>query len=462
MSGGGRLALGIDLATAGVRARLLDVDDGAVVAEVRSALPAPREVEGMKVQPAVYAQVVASLLDELAALRRAPRAGAVVRALSVTGTSGTLVPVDAAGVAIADAVMYDDTSTAGAEVALRSVSRGRPIAMLPRAAAILGRVPGAAGVASPADVVVSSLLGHAVPMDTSHALKGGIDPAAAHWDLDLLAHAGIDPAMMPDLTRPGVVLGTARTGPFAGAEIVSGMTDGCTSQIATGAVTSGSSVGVLGTTLVLKAVASHEQLDPTTGIYSHLSPDGAWWPGGASNVGGGALQNLVPDFPGWNADTDSALRAAWHRPSLPPVYPVPGQGERFPLPQADLRFQAPPGWDRADAIQRAALVLEGIAMVERWGLDLLGADRTGHVLSGGGSRSAAGNRLRASMLGSLVAVAETRDSAHGAAVLAATALTHEPLAHAAQRLARRADDVEPDGTLVAMLDDRYAAFRASL
>lgn len=71
--------------------------------------------------------------------------------------------------------------------------------------------------------------------------------------------------------------------------ILAGMTDGCAAQISAGALAEGHWNSVLGTTLVLKGVAHRLLRDPEGAVYSHRHPDEGWLPGGASNVGAGAL-----------------------------------------------------------------------------------------------------------------------------------------------------------------------------
>lgn len=454
------VAVGIDLATAGARAHALDVVSGAVLARVSAALPAP-VVEGpSRRQGPRYAEVAAGLLEELAA-RLGARAGDV-GAISVTGTSGTVVPVDSRGRPVGAAVLYNDGTTADAERALAADGIRRPAGMLARIAAVLGAAPAGVGAASTADVVAAALVGASVPMDTSHALKAAIDPAAGRWDDAALQAAGVDAARLPALVAPGAVLGEVGIGPFAGALVVAGMTDGCTSQIATGAVGVGDSVGVLGTTLVLKAGAAHEVLDTARGIYSHLAPDGVWLPGGASNVGAASLAAIVPAAAGRETEFD---RDAVELRGGAAAYPLPFRGERFPWRDATATAViVGRGWDDLTPVEAYRVVLEGVALVERWALEELAGVGVGshrHVLSGGASASALWNGIRASALGRSVQVAATRDSGFGAAVLAASVLRGEPLSAVAAQLAGPGTQVDPDPVLARELDRRYAELRAA-
>ncbi|UUT35050.1 FGGY-family carbohydrate kinase [Microbacterium elymi] len=242
------------------------------------------------------------------------------------------------------------------------------------------------------------------------------------------------------------------------------MTDGSTGQIATGAVAEGDTVGVLGTTLVLKAVSPHDVVESASGVYSHGAPDGTFWPGGASNTGAGVLRHgltagLDP------ADAAAAIEA--HGASGIIAYPLARPGERFPV--ADPAF---PGFcvdhagrarDATTAVERFRAVYEGVALVERLGLDRLsglGVRMRRHHVAGGASASPVWNRIRASALGREVVAVSGAGSARGAAAIAAAALdASRPGAEGLDAVARRFSGVrtviEPDPALAARLDEHY-------
>jgi xylulokinase len=248
--------------------------------------------------------------------------------------------------------------------------------------------------------------------------------------------------------------------------IVSGMTDGATGQIATGAVLEGDTVGVLGTTLVLKAVSPTDIVDAATGVYAHRAPDGLFWPGGASNSGAGVLAA------GITANLDPAAHTARIEamgPSPLVAYPLARTGERFPLAAPGF-----PGFsvtltgtecDADDPIVRFRTVYEGVAFVERLGLERLaelGVTQRRHHVAGGAAASELWNRLRATVLDRPVIVSEGADSAVGAAVLAATALGPEPFGAVADRFVGCHSIVEPDPALRDALEERYRVFRCAL
>jgi sugar (pentulose or hexulose) kinase len=461
------IVLGIDLATADVRVQAFDVETGETILERRRTLEVTGS-GGMRTQPARHGEWARELVKEVAG-RLGPRAREI-RALCITGTSGTVVPVDAAGAPVGDAVLYDDPRGLAQLRALAEAGLDRrPSVALARAAWMHAESPASRYVFTP-DVVVAILAGRLLPSDTSHALKSGIDPVAGKWDLEALATVNLPPESMPDLVAPGQVIGEvahpSALGLPDGVLIVSGMTDGSTGQIATGAVVEGDTVGVLGTTLVLKAVSRRDVVDGAAGIYSHVAPDGLFWPGGASNTGAGVLRT------GPTAALDPAAHAAEIAAfgSADSVsYPLARPGERFPVVSADFTgfSVAIDGTDRADAepIARLRAVYEGVAFVERLGLErlsALGVERGPHYLAGGTATSEVWNRIRATVLGRPVIVSAGAGSARGAAVIAAWAIGSEPLSVVARRFSSARLTVDPASALIEAMEERYRVFLDTL
>jgi sugar (pentulose or hexulose) kinase len=455
------LVLGVDLATAAVRVLAVDAGTGAVVGSASAPLPAPSVPSpGHQEQQPVHAAVVRDVVRAVTALL-GPRAAAI-GALAVTATSGSVVPTDADGAPVGAVLLYADQRGAGS--AGRFAAAGRPVAAsstLLRLAWLAETCPGARYLHVP-DVVVADLTGRLVT-DTSHALKAGVDPVAARWPDELLALAGVPAGAVPQLVHPGTVVGeigpavAAELGLPAGVRVVAGMTDGCTAQLAAGAVARGRTTGVLGTTLVLKGVAEHEVRGFDGAVYSHLAPDGSWWPGGASNVGAGVLAG-VPDL----AAADAA--AARVGPSPWTAYPLPGTGERFPFVRPDATaFLLGPGTPSAPERHRA--LLDGVALVERLGLErltALGVVATDHRVVGGSTRSTVWTTIRASALGRPVTLPAEPSSAFGAAVLAAAALTGDPVPATADRMVRSTAVVDPDPAQVGPLDEAYRRLTTEL
>jgi D-ribulokinase len=454
------VVVGVDVATAEIRATAVD-PCGAVAATAARPLPPPtRPRPGWSQQQAYYADEAFAVLRTLSArLRRRPVAG-----ISVTSTSGTIVPCDTRGAPTGEALLYDDRRTAPGSW------NGELPSALGRIAWLEKHRP-APRYLHVADVVVAALAGGIQPADTSHALKSGADPETLRWPGRLLSRLGVSARAMPGLERPGAVVAevcgaaAAHTALAAGTPIVLGMTDGCTGQIAAGAVTPGDAVSVLGTTLVVKAVTPTRPRTQGTAVYSHRAPDDCWWPGGASNVGAGVLTSARRGRDLAAHDLAALdLAADANGPARVCCYPLTRRGERFPFDRADAEgFWT--GRPR-DRVEEHRALLEGVAFTERLALQVLG--RAGDFGAGplravgGASRSDVWLRIRATATGRPVWVPEHPSSGFGAAVLAAGSTVHGSFADAVAAMVRPGRTADPDERQRDALETSYGRFLAAL
>jgi sugar (pentulose or hexulose) kinase len=472
------IVAGVDIATQGVRAVCSDAG-GRVLGAGEQALPAPhRPAPGWVEQDATtwWPAVAGALRAATGALDPAARARIV--AVTVSGTSGTVVLADRRGEPMGPALLYSDgRAAADAELAQRAgATRWRRLGLriapsfgLPKLA-WLCRQPGvrdaAAHAWSATDLVVGRLLGASPPTDWSHALKSGYDALRLEWPADVYDALDVPLRLLPDVLPPTASAGlvgadaSAATGLPRGCEVRLGMTDGCAAQVACGSAAPGDFVSVLGTTLVVKGVSEKLLVDPAGAVYSHRHVDGWWLPGGASNVGGGALAH------GSGVRDLRALdRAAAERgPATVITYPLIGVGERFPVvdPNARSFLVGSP----ADDIERHRATLEGVAFVERLAYDrlaALGADIGASIASaGGGGRSAVWNRIRATVLDRTLLLPRNPTTAAGACVLAASGTLHPTLGDAAKAMVDIIGTVEPYAAERDALDASYEHFVAEL
>jgi sugar (pentulose or hexulose) kinase len=455
------LVLGVDVATADVRALAVD-GQGNVHAEASVPLAAPSSPEpGWSEQdPAAWESAVVAALAGVAH-RLGDRAGSVV-GLAVCGTSGTVVALDGCGRPLGPALMYND------QRAVEEAERcGMPATSgLPKWLWLLdhhGR-DRVARLAHAPDVVVACLAGRTTATDWSHALKSGFDPGTEQWSQAALD--AVPAELLPEVRRPASAVGTlsAETAEATGlpesCEVRLGMTDACAAQVAAGASQPGRFMSVLGTTLAVKG-ASSERIDDGTGaVYSHRHPDGWWLPGGASNTGAGVLREGF-------GDCDLAAmdeQAAAHGPARAVVYPLRGRGERFP-------FSAPDAGaftlgDVSDEVERYRATLEGVAFVERLGYERLaelGARVEPPVAAGGGgSRSRVWNQIRAAVLDRALVEVPDASTARGAAILAAAGTLHPDLATATEAMAAKGEEVGPVGDDADALAASYERFAAAV
>jgi sugar (pentulose or hexulose) kinase len=394
--------MGLDVGTQSVRAMVVAAD-GEVLGRGAVALRSVRARARHEQDPRAWWDGVAGASRE--ALRSvAPER---LRGVATCATSGTIVLVDRDGKPLTPGVMYDDGRAAGGPAGrLEWLLREWPAR--------------GARLAQQADVVTRALVGHAVPSDSSHALKSGYDPERETWgELDA------PDALLPEVVRSGSRLGevcaeaAARTGIPAGTAVIAGMTDGCAAQLAAGALREGDWSSVLGTTLVLKGYSAAIVRDPAGVLYSHRAPDGGWLPGGASSTGAGILATR---FAGRDLD-DLGRRAQAFEGTSVLSYPLVSRGERFPFraPDAEPFVLGEPG----DEAELYAALLLGVAFAERLCfdyVDLLGAPTGGELtLTGGATRSRWWCQLRADVLGRPVRLVEQSEAVFGMALLAAAA-----------------------------------------
>ena len=416
-----RFALGIDVGTSGVRAALLDPAGGLV------GLSAARmEDNGAELRdPAVWERTLAAALAGLEPADR-KRIGAV----SVDGTSGTVLGLDERNAPLGTALLYNDSvedpriAPAIAEVAPRTSAAHGPSSGLARAMALSTKA-GIRRIVHQADWVAGLLSTSPCKSDESNALKTGYDPVERRWP-DWLGSV-IDPNLLPEVVAAGAATGRVTADAAArydlpqGAIVVAGTTDGCASFLATGAARPGEGVTALGTTLTLKLLSDRPVFDPDCGIYSHRI--GAFWlAGGASNSGGGALAahftatEIATLCQQIDPDQDSGLD----------YYPLPKPGERFPVADPTLppRTEPRPG----DAALFLKGLLEGIARIEAAGykrLGELGAPPLTCLRSvGRGAGNDIWSRIRRRILSVETASAQSEEAAVGVARLALKHISH--------------------------------------
>ncbi|MFF3643565.1 FGGY-family carbohydrate kinase [Streptomyces sp. NPDC002564] len=462
--------LGLDLGTQSARCVAVD-STGQVLAAASRPLTSHREGTRHEQDPeqwwSALAEACRAALSGIAADR--------VRGLALDATSGTILLADATGAPLTPGLMYDDGRAAeqaaranesGAEVwralGYRSM---QPSWALPKLLWLLDHEPAAAGTGvrllHQPDLITWRLAGHQVASDASHALKTGYHLTEERWPERELAGLAVPPSLLPEVVRPGSVLGTvcataaAATGIPEGTAIVAGMTDGCAAQIGAGALTPGAWNSVLGTTLVFKGTSPHLVRDPGGVVYCHRGPGDTWLPGGASSSGAGAIAR---EFPG--ADLDDLTARASRCASDAVAYPlVSTGGERFPFRAPDARpFVL---GDPADDAERFHAHLLGVACVERLCfdyLDLIGAPVDGPLtLTGGGARNRYWSGLRADVLGRPVRVPEQAEGAIGMAVLAATSAGVR-VRDAAAAMVRIGEEILPDPARTARLLPVYLTF----
>ena len=469
--------LGIDVGTGGVRCALQALD-GTCVASASEPL---RDAEVLGLPPGRHEQRPEAWWPPLAACIRkiVAAAGAdSIAALSVDSTSGTVVFLDGGGRPLRPAIMYNDTraaeqaariNAAAADFTARHGSRFGSSFALAKVLWVKEHEPDAferaAMICHAADYLAGRLRGSFGVTDTSNALKMGCDLFDASWP-GFIEGLGVPLRKLPRLVAPGTPTGgvcrsaAAETGLRPDTAVVAGCTDGTAGFLASGAAGEGDWASTLGTTLVLRGISRDVVKDPAGRVYCHRHPDGWWLPGSAASVGG---ECLAHHFPGRDlAGLDRQAMELGHTDAL--CYPLVRRGERFPFvnPAAEGFTVCEAAGGPLEGAELHLACLEGVAFVERWGLELfagLGASTAGRIFAtGGGAKSTFWLQVRATVLGRELCVPAQAGSEVGAAALAAAADCGS-VSEACRRMVRLAGVVRPDASRTALYDAKYRRFR---
>ena len=470
------LYMGIDIGTQGARC---------VVADARGRLVASESVPFPRLNVAATAGRYEQSPDDwqaaaedavracVAQMKRDGLRPEAVAAISVDGTSGTVVPLDAGHRPLTNGIMYNDPR-ARAEAARVHAAMGAHEAKLgyvfgasfslPRALWVKEHLPDVyvrtAVFAHQADYVAGLLCGEFAVSDYSNALKTGYDLLDGRWPEAIGTALGLDAGKLPRIVRPGEPIARVtraaaeRLGLSTDTWVVGGSTDGYASALAAGAVRAGDWASIIGTTFVLKGVTAELIVDPDGAAYSHRLPSGEWLLGGAGNIGGRVLNDCLGGrtFDEMNAAAEALI------PTGVRCYPLSGKGERFPFRLADCE---PFYVGDVTGGRLYPAVMEGVGFAERLAYERmlkLGCEVGDAICAAGGAcRSALWLRIRASILNRQVKVPRVADAAMGSALLAASG-DAGGLAQAAREMIGYAGIVDPDPVLVGPYDDLYARF----
>lgn len=411
--------IGVDVGTTGVRAVAVDHQD-IEVASSKYLYSDFSEKQSGTGAPALWWYAVEQTLHTLIDFIK----GYEIIAISVDGTSGTVLPIDEKGEPLAEPLMYNDV------VDDHSILESIASAM-PDTSAAGGATSGLAKaiyfcktkphrIIHQADWIVGKLTGEYIHSDANNALKTGFDPVRMCWP-DWISEISDVLTLLPEVATPGDIVGTissfiaARFKLPAGVKVVAGTTDGCAAFLATGASETGDAVTSLGSTLTLKLLSDQPVFYPEFGIYSHRIGD-VWLAGGASNTGGAVLAHY---FSKEEIKSLSRDIAAEQRTGLD-YYPLLNPGERFPINDPELVPRLQPRPDSKITFLQG--ILEGIASIEKLGYEQLvavGAPEIKCVRSvGGGAANAVFTKIRKSKLDTEFKTTLSEDAAFGVALLA--------------------------------------------
>ncbi|SMC56859.1 FGGY-family carbohydrate kinase [Pedobacter africanus] len=462
--------IGVDIGTQGARVVLLDAE-GEVAASAGQVFPlneASREEQSPEGWWRAFVVSLKELKDKAAGLDFNE-----VKAMAVTSTSGTVIPLDAAHQPLHNAIMYSDKRSAKQAAICTATAvkyHNKGFTAFNTSSALAKMVwfgdayPEKAVKISKwihaADYITGKLSGRWGVTDYTNAFKTGYDVSSYEWPEYLYTHLPLKKAWLPEVFPSGTVIGTldeevaAVLGLPASIQVTVGITDGCASQIASGAVKPGEWNTTIGTTMVIKGVTKKQIVDEEGRIYSHRHPAGYWMPGGASNTGADWVTNEFGD------NLDALSKAA---EKLVPTdlisYPLRQHGERFPMVAPDAVGFEQEGLSMAE---RFTANMEGVAYLERFSFELIQGftkEKINAVFTaGGGSNSDVWLKIRSNVLNLPIYKMKEVSGAVGAAILAASNTHFSSLADAVAALTTIEKEVHPEPELVAVYEKNYHRF----
>lgn len=400
-----------------------------------------------------------------------------IESIGVTSTSGTIIPLDKNDEVLYGAIMYSDPRSGEQGKYVSEIAR-KYYGGLPR----FTRFSSSCGIAKmlwykenfkeeydqklkrfvhASDYITGKMTGEYGITDHSNALKSGYDLHKDKWPAYIFSELELPPSLFSVVKPIGTAIGKLKEEwttkwDLQNAPVVSvGLTDGCASQIAAGAVNPGDWNTTIGTTLVLKGVTKDYIYDPTGSVYCHRHPDGYWMPGGASNIGA----DWVHDFSEKEIQEGSVYSENLV-PSKTVFYPLKTLGERFPFVSTKAQGEVfVKGGNRQDLFQAG---LEGVAFVERYAYEKIGklsGQKVEKVFSaGGGNKNEKWLHIRANVLNKKIVKSGKAEGAIGAAIVGATHSYKGGIAEAVEQLLGDTEIVSPDAKLVELYTESYQKF----
>lgn len=470
--------IGIDVGTQGCRTVLVS-ENGTIFSAQECAFPlsaASREEQS----PAAWWEACLATLRQLVHQARNVTDLSTIRALTVTSTSGTVIPLDEACNPLHNALMYSDKRSSEeaeicASIALEYDPEGftafNSSCGLPKMLWFVRNFPGKAKRIArwvhAGDYILGRLSKDWTRSDFTNVLKSGYDLEKEVWPAYIYQKLPLKREWLPQAVASGTPRGAIRPdlakqlGLPGGITVTAGMTDGCASQVASGAVELGTWNTTIGTTLVVKGVTREPLADPEGRFYSHCHPDGFWMPGGASNTGA----DWVEEFKEPGGLQSLEKQAVQLLPGRHIAYPLRQEGERFPFIAPQARGFGPGMQARPGTHSRAETFLanlEGVACLERYAFELveaLSGEKVEAIYSaGGGSASDIWLRIRSNLLNKPIFVMEHVSGAMGAAILAASRTHFGSVRAAAKAMTRISREIRPEPALAAAYQSTYRRF----
>ncbi|MBU2737950.1 FGGY-family carbohydrate kinase [Acidithiobacillus concretivorus] len=419
--------LGMDFGTSGLRGIIIDENLNTIAS---TALPYPGYPSESLTDSQGWLRGLEMLAQQLRSIHT--QAWSAIKAMSLDGTSGTLLLSDRMGKVLGPVLAYSDQRAAAQAQQLKQQWPAGGICLSPASSLSkllwlrrhLHNFSEVHYVHHQADWIAAHLIGHWGISDRGNVLKMGLDAQQMKYPeklLNILETADINPAILPKVMREGMSIGTLnkawaqRLGLSTAVQIRAGCTDSVAAAAAAGLYVPGTALSSLGSSLAFKVV--HDKPIHKMGLYSHYLGDFCLV-GAASNAGASALLQH------FQREQMRALESSIHTeyPSAALLYPLAGSGERFPILAPTWPGSIIPTGQNTETFQK---LLEGLSYIEAWGYDIMekaGVSVQGPIKTvGGGSINAAWMQMRAHILNRPVEIVVDTEAAKGSALIAASA-----------------------------------------
>ncbi|MFB2968690.1 FGGY-family carbohydrate kinase [Aerosakkonema sp. BLCC-F183] len=422
------LYLGIDFGTSGARAIAIN-REGIIQSETQYAFdesqagtPAPQDNLAPSDNLAkIWQQALFFLIQEIPSQVRSQ-----IKAISINGTSSTVLLCDAAGNPIDEPILYNDARGVEVMDKLKEIApqNHTVISATSSLAKLLWwtQQPAFANAKyflHQADWLAFLLHRRLGITDYHNALKLGYDVEQLCYP-KWLENQGIS-IQLPSVIAPGTPICEVTTeiannlGLKRDCVVCAGTTDSIAAFLASGATSPGEASTSLGSTLVIKLLSSTRVDDAKYGIYSHRLGN-LWLVGGASNTGGAVLRQFFSDTELENLSREIDAE----KESLLDYYPLLKAGDRFPINDPNLPPRLEPRPE--NPVEFLHGLLESIARIEARGYQLLqqfGATPLTRVYTaGGGAKNPTWTKIRHRYLQVPILPPVNTAAAYGTALLA--------------------------------------------
>ncbi|MFM7196280.1 MAG: gluconokinase [Chloroflexota bacterium] len=483
--------IGVDIGTTGTRAVVFN-RHGRVLEAVSRTYPLLAPRPGWAAQaPTTVHDATTDALTAAAAWAQAH--GHHVRAVGLSAILHSVLPIDASGNALDDALIWADTR--GDDEARTIRATHDPLALYRRTGgpvhpmylppkirwwrthrpAMFGATARFAGIK---DYVIGRWTGNAVTDRSTASGTGLFDAHAFDWADDLLAIAGIDRGRVPSLVEPTDAIDAPTAwlrsvGLPDDCLLVAGAGDGVLQTLGTGVSSPGQFVAMVATSGAVRSVVTRPVTDDDRArTWCYYLAEGRWVAGAAINNAGivlawlrdqwasvsratGGREPTLDEVTGWAAEVGAGAGGLLFLPYL--------AGERAPGWNARARGTIVGLSLSHDHRHLARATLEGVAYRMRTILEpmeeVAGAAREIRV-AGGFIRSPLWMQVTADVLGrDLTLVDSPEASSLGAAILAMRATGDLPSLDAAPHVGT-IGTVAPDAKSRGAYDALYGQYRA--